>query len=47
MKNPNANLNTNKNTDPTSPNYQKNIRNKANENSPSGEDEPSINTTYK
>lgn len=39
MKNPN--------TDPTSPNYQKNIKNKANETSPSGEKEPSNHTTYK
>lgn len=43
------NCNSCKNTtsDPASPNYAKDIKNKANQNSPTGEDEPSTKTTYK
>lgn len=32
---------------PNSPNYKKQIRNEANEKTPSGENEPSPRTTYK
>lgn len=35
------------NTDPSSSNYAKNTRNKALENTPFGEDEPSTKTDYK
>lgn len=35
------------NNDPTSPNYTKNITNKAHEKSPFGEKEPSTHTTFK
>lgn len=34
-------------SDPTSRNYPKEMKNKANEKSPYGEDEPSVRTTYK
>ena len=34
-------------SDPASRNYAKEVKNKANEKSPSGEDEPSPRTTYK
>lgn len=33
--------------DPTSPNYSKEINNKAHQKSPFGEDEPSTHTAYK
>ena len=36
-----------KNSNPNSANYDKNIKNKANEKTPYGEDEPSPKTTYK
>ena len=35
------------NIDPTSPNYNEKIKNKANEKTPTGEKEPSPYTTYK
>ena len=42
------NKNSSKSTsDPASRNYAKEVKNKANEKSPSGEDEPSLRTTYK
>lgn len=42
------NKNSSKNTpDPASRNYAKKMKNKANEKSPAGEDEPSLRTTYK
>jgi len=34
-------------SDPTSRNYPKEVKNKTNEKSPYGEDEPSVRTTYK
>ncbi|MBU3136683.1 hypothetical protein KPL39_10435 [Clostridium gasigenes] len=34
-------------SDPSSSNYSKTVKNKSNEKSPSGEDEPSTRTTYK
>lgn len=37
----------NNSSDPTSSNYAKDVKNKANEQSPYGEDEPSTHTTYK
>ena len=37
----------NKNPTPNSANYAKNIKNKANEKTPYGEDEPSTRTTHK
>lgn len=43
----NNNKNNNSISNPTSSNYAKKIKNKANEKSPYGEDEPSIHTTYK
>lgn len=33
--------------DPASPNYTKDVKNKANQKSPFGENEPSTETTYK
>ena len=35
------------NSDPSSSNYAKDIRNRGNENTPYGEDEPSTKTDYK
>ncbi|MBU3131888.1 hypothetical protein KPL40_05435 [Clostridium gasigenes] len=45
LKNYNSSNNTA--SDPSSPNYAKNVKNKANQKSPSAEDEPSTKTTYK
>lgn len=41
------NKNYNDNTNPSSPNYDRKIKDKANEKTPHGEDEPSTHTTYK
>ena len=41
------NKNSNDVTNPSSPNYDKIIKNKANEKTPYGENEPSTHTTYK
>ncbi len=41
------NSHTKSTSDPASRNYAKEVKNKANEKSPSGEDEPSLRTTYK
>lgn len=48
MKNSNGNnSNETHNSDPSSPNYSKEMKNKANEKSPFGKDEPSTKTTFK
>jgi len=41
------NSHTKSTSDPASRNYAKEVKNKTNEKSPSGEDEPSLRTTYK
>lgn len=46
MKN-RKNSNSKVNTDPSSSNYAKSVRNKSLENTPYGEDEPSTKTDYK
>ena len=43
----NSNSPTTTASDPSSSNYAKEVKNNANEKSPSGDDEPSTRTTYK
>ena len=47
MSNNSDSLSKKNSTDPTSRNYAKRMKNKGNENSPYGENEPSPRTTFK
>lgn len=47
MNNNSDSLSKKNSTDPTTRNYAKRMKNKSNENSPAGEAEPSLRTTYK
>jgi len=47
MNNNPSNLSKKNTADPTTRNYAKQVKNKANENSPYGENEPSPRTTFK